>query len=115
MRRTYDLQGLGRHSEDEERGFARRDLQALQDAAGPDGFLFGDEPCVYDFAIAAIMTGMLYNRPKTWLTPIAEEYTDLVAYTQRVQAHVGIYAADMARSAPAAASGTAPALSSAAG
>jgi len=92
VRRTYDLQGLGRHSHAEQVAFARRDLQTLQDAVTSEGFLCGAAPNVFDFAVASIMTGVYDNRPKTWLTPIAEEYAALHAYTVRVQEHVGVYA-----------------------
>ena len=92
VRQTYLLQGLGRHSLDEQRGFARRDLQALQDAAAANGiFLFGDTPCVFDFTVAGFMAGVYDNKPATWVTELAEEYPELKAYTERVQAHVGVY------------------------
>ena len=55
VRQTYNLQGLGRHSLEEQRGFAERDLQALTDAVGSEGFLFADTPNIYDFTIASIM------------------------------------------------------------
>jgi len=91
VRKTYHLQGLGRHTLEEQRGFAERDLQALQDSLPPSGFLFGDSPCIYDFAIASFMAGFLDNQPPTWFTTLARQYQGLVDYTERVQAHVGVY------------------------
>ena len=91
VRRTYDLQGLGRHTLEEQRGFAERDLQSLQDAAGTEGFLFGENPNLFDFAVAGIMSGIYDNKPPTWLTTLAENYQDLHAYTERVQAHMDLY------------------------
>ena len=89
--RTYDLQGLGRHTRQEQEGFARRDLQALEDAVAPGPFLFGDAPCVFDYAIASFMAGVFDQRPATWVTRLAEEFTELKRYTEGVQASVGIY------------------------
>ena len=91
VRQTYHLHGLGRHSLEEQRGFAERDLQALEDAVPAAGFLFGEAPGVFDFTIAALMAGIYDNKPATWLTEMADNYRELHAYTERVQAHMGIY------------------------
>lgn len=90
--RTYRLQGLGRHTKAEQQGFAHRDLQALNDAVPVEsGFLFGDTPNVFDFTVAAMMAGLLDNQPATWISELAAPYTNLRDYTERVQAHVGVY------------------------
>jgi len=91
VRQTYHLHGLGRHTPEEQRGFAQRDLQALQDAAPADGFLFAAVPSVYDFCVAGMMAGIFDNQPATWLTHLAVPYTRLRDYTDRVQAHVGVF------------------------
>jgi glutathione S-transferase len=91
VRQTYNLQGLGRHSISEQRGFAQRDLQALQDAVGESEFLFGDTPNIFDFTVTGVMSGIYDNRPPTWLTDMAQEYVALKAYTERVQAYMGLY------------------------
>ncbi len=96
VRQTYHLHGLGRHSLEDQRGFARRDLQALEDAVPDEGFLFGAAPNVFDFTVAGMMAGIYDNRPATWLTEIAREYERLHAYTERVQAHMGIYGRELA-------------------
>ena len=92
VERTYHLHGLGRHSKSEQQGFARRDLQALEDAL-PDNqdFLFGSEPNVYDFTVAAIMAGIFDQQPPTWINELAAPHTRLRDYTERVQATVGVY------------------------
>ena len=92
VRQTLALHGLGRHTEEEQRGFARRDLQALQDAVLEDAFLFGDKPNVFDFTVASLMAGIYDNQPPTWVTLLAQEYPDLRAYTERVQATMGLFA-----------------------
>lgn len=92
VRQTYNLQGLGRHSQAEQEGFARRDLQALNDAVADDGFLFGTAPNVFDFTVAGLMAGTYDHQPSSWVTEIAEEFPKLKAYTERVQAAVDVWA-----------------------
>jgi len=92
VQQTLNLQGLGKHTLDEQQDFAKRDLQALEDSVPTSEFLFGSQPGIYDFTVAAIMTGILDNQPATWLTHLASPYENLAAYTERVQQHTGIYA-----------------------
>ena len=89
--RTYHLHGLGRHSADEQRGFAERDLDALDAAVPATGFLHGEAPNVYDFTVAAMMAGLVDNEPPTWITPLGRARSNLMAYTERVQETVGVY------------------------
>ncbi|MCZ6617742.1 MAG: glutathione S-transferase family protein [Gammaproteobacteria bacterium] len=91
VRRTYHLHGLGRHTAEEQAGFAKRDLEALNGAVDGKTFLFGDTPNVFDFAISAMMAGIYDNQPGTWLTELAQPHEGLHAYTRRVQDHVGVY------------------------
>lgn len=92
VRKTLDLHGLGRHSPEEQQAFARRDLQTLNDAVGEGPFHFGETPCIFDMAVTALLTGAYYHQPATWITPVANEYPDLLAYIERVQASVGVHA-----------------------
>lgn len=89
--KTYNLHGLGRHSLEEQKGFARRDLDALQGALPTQGFLFTEKPGVFDFTVAALLAGVYDNQPTTWLTDIAADYPELQAYSERVQAAVGVW------------------------
>jgi len=89
--KTYDLQGLGRHTLAEQKGFAERDLAALEALVGHEGYLFGQTPNIFDFTVASLMAGIYDNQPATWLTEIAQSYNNLKTYTERVQAHVGVY------------------------
>jgi len=88
---TYHLQGLGRHSLEEQRGFAERDLVALNAAVPAADFLFGPSPGIFDFTVASLMAGIYDNQPATWLTGLAQNYENLHAYTERVQAQTGVY------------------------
>ena len=90
--KTYQLHGLGRHTLEEQRGFARRDLAALEAGVSDGGFLTGAEPNVHDFAVAALLAGIYDQQPGSWLTPIAREHAKLHEYTERVQARVGVWA-----------------------
>ena len=89
--KTYNLDGLGRHSMEEQKGFARRDLDALQGALPAQDFLFTEKPGVFDFTIAALLAGIYDNKPTTWLTDIAAGYPELRAYSERVQASVAVW------------------------
>jgi glutathione S-transferase len=91
VRQTLHLQGLGRHTLEEQRGFLERDLQALQDAVPDSGFLFGDEPCIFDFTVAGMMAGAFDNQPPTWASTMVQDYQRLRAYTERVQTTVGVF------------------------
>ena len=68
-----------------------RDLEALNSAVQGEAFLFGDTPNVFDFSIAGFMAGVYDNRPGTWVTELAQPFAALRDYTERVQAHVGVY------------------------
>ena len=91
VRQTYYLQGLGRHTLEEQQGFARRDLEALAGKIGAGPFLLGEKLTAFDFGIAAFLAGAIDNTPPTWFTDVAREYTPLVEYAERVQAAVGAY------------------------
>jgi len=88
---TYNLHGLGRHSLEEQKGFARRDLEALAGIVPDHDFLFGDQPNIFDFTVAALMAGAYDNQPATWVTDMAAQYEGLRAYTERVQQAVGVW------------------------
>ena len=89
--RTYHLQGLGRHTLEEQKGFARRDLDALDAAVPVTGFLFGAAPGIFDFTVAGMMAGIYDNQPATWVTLLAQSCENLHAYTERVQETVGVW------------------------
>ena len=91
VRQTYHLHGLGRHSPEEQRQFARSDLRALSDAVGEGGYITGQRLTVYDFAVASLLAGMLDNKPTTWVNEIADEFPNLRNYAERVQKELGVY------------------------
>lgn len=91
MRRTYDLQGLGRHTPEEQKDFARRDLAALAGVVEARQYLVGDRLSGFDFTVASMLAGFLDNTPATWLTEVAREHPPLVEYAERVQKETGVY------------------------
>ena len=91
VRQTYHLQGLGRHSDAEQHALAHKNFKALNDSLDPAGFLFGNQPTLYDFGITGILAGIYDQTPPTWINKIAEDYPDLRDYADRVQATVGVY------------------------
>ena len=92
MRQTYDLQGLGRHTLDEQKAFAARDLIAINDAISETGYLIGGRLTVYDFTAAAMLAGIVDNKPATWLTDIAAGIPTLGSYADRIQSEIGVFA-----------------------
>ena len=99
MRKTYNLHGLGRHTLAEQKDFARRDLQALSDAVGSNGYIAGDRLSAYDFAVAALLAGMIDNQPSTWVSELAADYPRLRDYAERVQQAVGVFGRSLPNSA----------------
>ena len=91
MERTYELHRLGRHSLEEQKGFARRDLQAIADAVLQTGYIVGGRLTVYDFTVAGLLSGLMGNEPATWISEIANGYPSLKEYVSRVESEVGVY------------------------
>ena len=91
VRQTYYLQGLGRHTLEEQKDFVRRDLDAIAKKVGTGPYLLGDELTVFDFGIASQLAGGLDNQPATWFSDVAREFPSVVDYTERVQSAAGVY------------------------
>ncbi|MBT3624089.1 MAG: glutathione S-transferase family protein [Gammaproteobacteria bacterium] len=88
--KTYDLHGLGRHTFEEQKGFAKRDLEAIADIVGTKNYIVGGRLTAFDFVIAGMLSGFMDNKPATWLGDIANGYPDLREYLQRIQTEVGV-------------------------
>lgn len=88
---SLHLQGLGRHSLEEQAGFARRDFRALAGALSEQPYIAGDRLTCFDFAVASLLAGIYDNQPATWITNIAAEYPSLKAYAERIQEEVGVF------------------------
>ena len=91
VKQTLHLQALGRHTHEEQLGFARRDLDAIAKKVGDGPFLLGEKLTVFDFGIASLIAGTVDNEPATWMTNVVREFQPVVDYTERVQATVGAW------------------------
>ena len=91
VRQTYHLQGLGRHTLEEQRGFARRDLQALSSAVAHSKVLDASNPRYFDFTLAGFLAGLYDQKPHTWINAIADDFPGLAQYTEQVQESVGVW------------------------
>ncbi len=92
VRQTYYLQGLGRHSKEEQRAFAREDLSAIADQVEANRYITGGRMTVFDFAVASVLVGLMDNQPSTWISTLSEDYPVLREYVDRIQDEIGIYA-----------------------
>lgn len=91
VRKTYYLQGLGRHTLEEQKGFARRDLDAIARKVGDGPFLLGEKLTVFDFGVAALLAGTIDHQPTSWMTDVTREFPLVVDYTERVQVAAGAH------------------------
>ncbi|TBO27917.1 glutathione S-transferase family protein [Aquabacterium lacunae] len=86
FRRTLQLQGIGRHTDEERAALVRRDIEALAQVLGDKPCLMGDQPTAVDaMAAAGVMTGLLPE----FTGPIRDtllQQPRLLAYAQRMQA-----------------------------
>ena len=55
--------GIGRHTEQELYGIAKRDLLALSEILGEKKFLFGDKPCLADASLFAFIVSSAWEFP----------------------------------------------------
>ena len=89
--RTLHLQGLGRHTLDEQQAFARDDFAAIAAAVTATPYLAGDALSVFDFAVVGQLAGILDQRPPTWINPLADEFPALRDYAERIQKEIGVF------------------------
>lgn len=92
MKKTYDLQGLGRHTRAEQEQFARDDLSAISDQVEAEHYITGGRLTVFDFNVASILVGLMDNEPATWISILAQDYPILREYVDRIQREVDVYA-----------------------
>lgn len=79
-------QGIGRHSEQDVYGIAKRDLLAASAVLGEKKFLFGDKPCLADAVLFAFIACATWNCPQS---PFAEltktKATNLERHAQQMK------------------------------
>lgn len=95
VRQTYNLHGLGRHSLQEQKDFARKDLEAIAAQLTASNYIAGDRLTVFDFAVVGILAGLMDNQPVTWVSEIANEMTEPRDYLERVQKELNVYGREL--------------------
>jgi glutathione S-transferase len=86
MRQALRAQGLYRHSPDERRELALRDLEAAAALLGDKPFLFGDKPHGADATLGAFMLAALCPHFTGVTRGIIENFPNIAAYAARIEA-----------------------------
>ena len=84
-------QGIGLMSEDERGNEAVKDLTTLSAQLQKMPFLLGPDMTVYDFSVAAMLSSILFFKPKNWLSDMAKNYEIFPEYLGRVSNRLGDY------------------------
>ena len=90
--KTYQLHGLGKHSPEEQAGFARRDFKALESALRGSDYIAGNRLTVYDFGVASLLAGIYDQQPPSWINDVAADFPSVREYAARVQQEIGVCA-----------------------
>ncbi|KAK3742287.1 hypothetical protein QZH41_013101, partial [Actinostola sp. cb2023] len=78
--------GIGRHTEDEIYGLAKRDFHAVSSFLGEKKFLFGDKPCLADAALFAIEAPFIWEMTESPQSLfIHKELRNLVDHATRIK------------------------------
>ncbi len=84
VRESRKRQGLGRHTEMEIKQIARNDFQALSSYLGQKRYFFGDQPATLDAIAYAFLASFVLAPFDSSMNDIATEYSNLVAFCERV-------------------------------
>jgi len=91
IKKTYHLHGLGRHTQEQQEWFARRDLQAIEAIVNSEQYIVGKRLTVFDFSVASLVAGMTDQQPHAWISAVARDYPGLSEYAERVQKELKVY------------------------
>ena len=86
IRKTLYAQGLGRHSHEERRYFAAKDLEALDGLLGDKPYMMGERICSVDAAVYGVLAGIYQPDFETPLKSRALAHPKLAAYSDRITA-----------------------------
>jgi glutathione S-transferase len=89
FRRMLHAQGIGRHRAAEIYGFGRRDLGAVSAVLGDRPFFAGDQLTTIDAVAYGFLANILRVPVETELKRIAQDYPNLVAWCETMEA--GLY------------------------
>jgi glutathione S-transferase len=83
VRKTVELQGLGRHTRAEQDTLAIADVEALATLLGEKPFLMGEKTC--GAAVFGFVVSILAPVFTSEVRAAAEEYQNLIRYRDRIQ------------------------------
>ena len=78
-------------TDDEREREAMIDFNALSTQLKKMPVLLGSDITVYDFSVAAVLSGILFFRPNNWLTDMANDFEIFPEYLGRVSERLGGY------------------------
>src|SRR5262245_52722120 len=84
VRKTLNLQGLGRHTQAEQDRLAIADVDALSALIGDKPYLMGETPCGADAAVFGFVASFLAPAFTTNVRAAAEKHQNLTDYRDRV-------------------------------
>ncbi len=84
IRKTLELQGLGRHSRSEQAALAIADIDAIATLLGGKAFLMGERPCGADAAVFGVVACFLDPELSSEIRAAAEKHSNLIAYRDRI-------------------------------
>jgi len=86
IKEFFYVVGMGRYSEEEAMFLMFRELRALEDIIGEKQFLLADTPTIYDAAVFAELTQVIYCCAPEVERRVRETHAPLVQYHERVKA-----------------------------
>ena len=81
--KTFDLQGLGRHTRDELIAFALNDIDAIATQLGNKKFFLDDVPTSIDASLYGVLHNLIDSELDTPVKSACLKYDNLVAYCER--------------------------------
>ncbi len=86
IHKTLNLQGLGRHTENEMTFLARKDFQTVSTLLGSKPYLLGDEACGYDATLFAFLESAFCPTFDHPISNTVKEFENLNDYCRRMRA-----------------------------
>ena len=85
VRNNIKGHGLGRHSDEEIMGIAKRTLESLSILLGNKPFYFGDKISSLDICVYAMVANLTQSNIDNEMSTMAREFKNLVAFTTRIK------------------------------
>lgn len=85
VKKTLNLQGMGRHTPEEVIELMKKDMSAAAGFLGQKKFFLGDHPTSLDCSAFAMLYNMFGNGSPIELQNLANQYPTLVSYVERMK------------------------------